>query len=402
MRNPFQSLRAAVVIVGGLVLAMSCTAPQKPEAKPSEKETLTKDQRLDAIARATIWAPTDVASMDIRQGPTGKGALEPFANITCTYVQKVMDGTSRKFTCELPATSDKESTDSAAKGEKAAKADAVKTDAPQNEATKDQKAEKKEEKGDQVKIKYGQANPEVPGVVASSRLLWALGYGADRWYPVHVVCHGCTTDPWYHREVADGDSTFEFAALERPVSGKTIETKADEGWAWPEIDETDPARGGATMAQADALKLLAVFLQHSDSKGPQQKLVCVEGTVLDCKAPFMFVHDVGLTFGHATLMNVNSQTGINYANWVKTPVWRGQTGCVGNIEKSWSGTLDEPRISEEGRAFLADLLAKLTDKQITDLFEVARIPEFSHVTVDQWVSTFKAKRQEITSRSCAH
>ena len=39
-----------------------------------------------------------------------------------------------------------------------------------------------------------------------------------------------------------------------------------------------------------------------------------------------------------------------------------------------TGTLDNPPISEEGRAFLAGLLVQLSDAQIRALFEVARFP----------------------------
>ena len=38
-----------------------------------------------------------------------------------------------------------------------------------------------------------------------------------------------------------------------------------------------------------------------------------------------------------------------------------------------TGTLGDPAISEAGRKFLADLLVQLTDQQVRDLFEVARV-----------------------------
>ena len=47
----------------------------------------------------------------------------------------------------------------------------------------------------------------------------------------------------------------------------------------------------------------------------------------------------------------------------------GTTGCVGNLPKSFTGTLKDPVISEEGRAFLANLLRQLSDAQIRALFE---------------------------------
>ena len=38
-----------------------------------------------------------------------------------------------------------------------------------------------------------------------------------------------------------------------------------------------------------------------------------------------------------------------------------------------TGTLDKPVISEAGRAFLAGLLAQLSDAQLHDLFDVSRM-----------------------------
>ena len=75
-----------------------------------------------------------------------------------------------------------------------------------------------------------------------------------------------------------------------------------------------------------------------------------------CNDPFLMVSDVGLTFGAATLANANQASGVNLKRWRETPVWKDGPGCVGNFEKSFTGTLDEPVISEAGRRFLADLL----------------------------------------------
>ena len=85
-------------------------------------------------------------------------------------------------------------------------------------------------------------------------------------------------------------------------------------------------------------------------------------------------------------------------------------GCVGNLPKSFSGTLDDPVIRESGRRFLANLLTQLSDGQLHDLFTVARVnhrlrepgrvfSDFS--TIDDWVVAFKAKRAQIVERRCA-
>jgi hypothetical protein len=70
--------------------------------------------------------------------------------------------------------------------------------------------------------------------------------------------------------------------------------------------------------------------------------------------------------------------------------------------------LGDPRVSEAGREFLADLLVQLTDQQLRDLFEVARVDRradssgnASGARVEDWVAAFKSKRNEIVTNHCA-
>jgi hypothetical protein len=68
---------------------------------------------------------------------------------------------------------------------------------------------------------------------------------------------------------------------------------------------------------------------------------------------------------------------------------------------SLSGSLSDPNIHEDGRVFLSNLLARLTDAQLHDLFTVARFTTRDpHATVDDWVAAFKRKRDEIAARHC--
>jgi hypothetical protein len=209
-------------------------------------------------------------------------------------------------------------------------------------------------------------------------------------------------------------SRFELATIQRKLKGKEIAAGSAEGWAWPELDQVDESVGGAPRAQRDALKLLAVFLQHSDSKAGNQGLICLpDGAVKDeagnedCKKPFMYIHDVGLTFGKATLLNNNR---VNLAAWQSQPLWKDPGQCVANQKKSMTGTLVYPRISEAGRKFLADLLVQLSDAQIGDMFKAARVERLlqtirtaqgeRRVTVDDWVQGFKKKRDEVVNQRC--
>jgi hypothetical protein len=307
--------------------------------------------------------------MDLRAGPQGAGAFQPNAAITCDYVEKkTLPGTSQKFDCAV--------------GE-----------------------------GDVAKVRYGATNGKVQGAVLATRLLWALGFGADRLYPVRVICRGCSSDPWTKRERVTGGQVFDPAAIERKPKGHEMKSENKGGWAWPELDLVDEQQGGAPKAQRDALKLLAVFMQHTDTKPEQERLLCLpKGRAADgsCGEPFMMLHDVGLTFGQANLFNRTSVGSVNFDQWSKTPIWKDAAACVAHLSKSNTGTLDDPKISEGGRQFLADLLVQLTDQQLHDLFDVARVdhrsrrPDSSEspATVDEWVAAFKHKRDEIVTNRC--
>jgi hypothetical protein len=326
------------------------------------------DGRASAIARAQVWSPTNVAAMDIKTGPARPDAFPFRGTVTCDYLPKQLSGASPKFACRV--------------GDE-----------------------------DELKVKFGGNNAEVYAEVAATRLLWALGFGADQMYPVRVICRRCPAT--LAGMARDNDEwIFDPASVERKLSGR--ELPGVEGWSWKELDTISEESGGAPKAHRDALKLLAVFLQHTDTKAKQQRLLCLdEGsgdpTDTTCSRPLMMMNDLGLTFGRANTFNVN-QKAMHLVEWSATPVWRDTAGCVGNLPKSFTGTLDNPVIGEEGRQFLADLLTQLTDEQIGDLFEVSRVTlrlrdpmkvRSGFATVAEWVSAFKQKRAQITDRRCA-
>jgi len=303
---------------------------------------------------------TDVPSMDLMAGPEGLGSFAPNESISCAYLEKALSGRSPKFACLIPP-------------------------------------------ADELIVKFGRDNGEVYAEVAASRLFWALGFYAERIYPVRVDCRGCPSN--IHGS--------EMSSIQRKLAGKDVDNHDTLGWAWPELDLVDSAVGGASQAQRDALKLLAVFIQHTDSKPEQQRLVCVDKREKDpgddpCRDAVMMVHDLGLTFGHANLFNRNSVGSVNLNEWSHANMWKDPTHCIGNLPKSATGTLDNPIIREEGRKFLADLLVQLTDVQLHDLFEAARFPRRSttsdnatdRTTIAQWVDAFKQKRDEVVSVTC--
>ena len=325
------------------------------------------DPRTAVIQRSRVWSPTKVAAMDLKTGPRGPGAFVFHETVTCKYLNKKLSGLSPKFACLI--------------GE-----------------------------DDEVKVKFGGNNGEVYGEVLATRLIWALGFPADRMYPVNVICKGCP-DEFLGIERANGESRFDPAVIERKADGTEWGTK---GWSWKELDEGNGDRRGAPRAHRDALRLLAVFMQHSDSKPEQQRIVCQSKAKWPdprtCANPLLMISDLGVTFGRATRSNANEPSSVNLEAWKQTPVWKDEAGCVGNLPKSFTGTLSEPVISEAGRRFLANLLMQLSDRQLQDLFEVARVDlrlrspgkvDSGFATEGEWIDAFKAKRQQIVERRCA-
>ena len=348
-----------------LAVAICCTAAVHAQKKDPYKK-VDNDVRLEALRHAQVWMPGDIASRNIKSGPEDPSGFDPEEVVTCEYVEERQTGTP-KFDCAI---------------------------------TPD----------DTVRVKYGEQNGEVYSEVAASRLLWALGFGADRMYPVKVVCKGCPADPMKTPKKQDGTREFAAVAVERKLPGDPIELKKDSGWAWVELTFVDQASGGAPLAQRDALKLLAALMQHTDNKPQQQRLLCldrVHGMQRQpdgkCAHPFMMINDLGKTFGQATLTNADKKSAVNFKAWSDTPVWKNDEGCVAQLSKSFTGSLEHPKISEEGRKFLAGLLSQLTDGQLRDLFEVARFTKRDPtVSVDDWVRVFKQKRDEISNRSCGN
>jgi hypothetical protein len=356
---------ALLVAIG---LALGGCARVKPLAPG---EALTEKERKEAIGRASVWSPTNVGQMNFKVGPDVDGAFASNEWVTCEYKEKEQSGHSPKFNCETSP-------------------------------------------GKAVKVKYGPRNAEVFGEVLASRLFWALGFAADQMYPVRVKCYGCPSDPKEGPEGTAPFVIFDPSAIERKLPGRSMETKRDSGWKWSELEDIGPLAAQDARAQRDALKLLAAFVQHTDSKSANQRLLCPLGQEVGrtgCKAPLLMISDLGLTFGHAGLL-IRNKNSVSLDTWAEIPVWKDGDGCVARLKGSLTGSLSDPKIGEAGRAFLAGLLVQLTDAQLRDLFENARVqrrtsdpsgdpakePALARVT--DWIEAFKAKRAQIVDRRC--
>ena len=235
---------------------------------------------------------------------------------------------------------------------------------------------------DVIRVKYGRGNPELHAEIAATRLLSALGFGADRMFVVKKVrCAGCPAFPFQALKCyaetgmqvpcfaggVDYSTTtdFDFVSIERRLEGRRIESTPDQGWAFYEIDRIDERAGGSPRAHVDALKLLAVFIAHWDNKAENQRLICLPGGDRpdgSCSRPLAILQDLGASFGPNKL---------DLHNWRSRPVWSDARRCrVTMKDLPWSGaTFPDQAISEEGRQFLLSLLGQLSASQLQDLFD---------------------------------
>lgn len=337
------------------------------DARPAESAHFTNDERDSALRRARVWRPVDLTHIDFAANPADPLGVLAGPVVRCRYQSRPAHGTTAKFDCVLPD-------------------------------------------GEVIKVKYGHTG-EIHAELAASRLLTALGFGADRMYLVpRVRCYGCMRTPFYTNWVLDkihmrelvtrtvpedSYTEFEWVAVERPFPGREIEAAdGGEGWGWYELERIDSSRG-ATRAELDALRLAAMLLAHWDNKAPNQRLVCLPADVdaSSCSQPFAFIQDLGATFG---------PNKVDLDHWKALPIWKDASRCVVSMQALpySGGTFRDTTISEDGRHLLARELAMLNDDQITTLFSASRFREFngSGPAADPtvWARAFRDKVRQIT------
>ena len=338
-----------------------------------ELPTFSEEEAQALFKKAQVWAPTDIPRMNVLRGPK-KGSVEPGSVLECTYTETPR--VHMKFNCMLP-------------GE------------------------------DKVGVRVGDG--EIYGGVLASHLLWAIGFGSDVSYGIKEMrCTDCPAQPTKSHDNIVPLMVFENVAIERHFPGKRIVTDVNlEGaWSFKDLDKVDPAQGGATKDQTDALQLLMAFIQHWDSKALNQRFVCLkDGIVADengkasCTKPFLIVNDVGSTFGKGGLMvhflggmrpmQALRASKVDLKDWKSRKIFKDAKRCETDMTPYTGGTLKSPVISEGGRKFLSGLLNQLTHDQIRDLFISARIETNTpKATVDEWVDAFEDKVKQINDAHC--
>lgn len=329
--------------------------------------------RLALVERGRVFLDTpNVAALDLSRTPNDSAPLDPAAGVECRYVPKPATATTPKFDCQLP-------------------------------------------NGDVIKVKYGWT-PERAAEIAATRLLAALGFGADHVTLLSKVrCLGCPPYPFQTRRLAEAffatwlvdgladpghPREFVWVSAERRMAGRAIEVDGYEGWDWNELEHVNPATGGASRADIDALRLMAIFLAHWDNKATNQRLLCEAGDggydpQAPCRRPLLMLQDLGATFG---------PTKVRHERWAHAPIWADAPRCIVSMENMpYHGSNFRPvQISEGGRALLGGRLRELSEPQIRALFQAAGFPDpaSGRATGDvtPWVQTFQDKVRQIADR----
>jgi hypothetical protein len=341
------------------------------ELKLGTPKERADDVRDDALARADVWAaptvPPGTADLSANPGPFPDPAI-------CRFHPSEPSGATPKFDCVF-------------------------------------------EGGEVLKVKYGSA--EVHSEAAASRLLSALGFGADRIYLVKTLrCFGCRLDPYTQAEKLPGDVgtfvDFQNVAVERRLPGKAIEGKDSAGWSWEELDKVQAEGRGSSRAERDALRLMAVLLNNWDNRGDNQRLLCLpEGYPPQpgghCGKVLAYMHDVGGTFGRVAGSwnrvrgKGREERKLDVEGWRRVPVWKDRAACTVDIKspRMHGATFGDAAISEPGRRLLADLLAQLTPDQLQALFEGAMVEHHADAkpaSADAalWAAALHDKIRQIT------
>ena len=361
------TLPLLAVCVAGCSDGVSSSVTVSGATDPDRAAVQARDR---ALAAARVWREptTPIGKFDFAANPPG--GWRPDEDVTCRFVAEPVSGTTPKFDCKLPS-------------------------------------------GEVVKVKYGKANGETYSEVAASRLLIALGFGADQMFVVRSIqCDGCPRSPhlalrclaktrvaWPCFVGGPDYGTVRpvaHAVIERRMPGRAIEVTDGQGWAWFELDKVDPARGGSSRREIDALRLIAVLLSHWDNKSANQRLVCPPDAELPdgaCAAPFAIMQDLGAEFGPRK---------VDLPSWRRMQVWADPKACrVTMRHLPWGGgTFPDAHISEEGRLFLLGLLEQLTPPQLETLFSASRITSLESTsyesrTAGAWSRAFLDKVRQV-------
>ena len=292
-------------------------------------------------------------------------------------------------------------------------------------------------KADRFKVKY--LKPPYPGhnprfnevftAVATTRIMWVLGFPADHVYPAAAAnCVGCTDDP-FGSKVADNKAslkdtpvTFKIVNAERELPWDQIDPEDDETWSWADAAKfySDGEWTHQQKVEFDAYRLALGLIHYYNALPQQNRLVCgewepaVAGQPKVCRKPMIYVHDLGSTFGKKRggfdLFGTNPR-GIFDAYAPQTVF-----ANPGNCELR-ATLLGDKQVLKEAQDLMVQRLARLDRETVKLIFRVARFEMMDQKQVkrlrvagsqnvddaalDEWTNAFMERIEEIrTAKNC--
>jgi hypothetical protein len=247
-------------------------------------------------------------------------------------------------------------------------------------------ANAEEIKADQVKVKYllppfpnhDRRYNEVFTEVAATRILWALGFPADRMYSALAAnCVGCTADPFKDNltdnkaSLRDKAVPFSVVAIERLLAWDAIDPKNDETWSW--ADAAALYASGWTREQKvgfDAYRLALGLLTYHNPLDSQNRLVCAEWKAgadnpKVCVQAVILVQDVGSSFGKPGSLGTNSRG--DFAGWQSQTVFSSPDRCELKYPLKGDST-----VLKEAQDLLLRRLENLDRERVKAIFAAAR------------------------------
>jgi hypothetical protein len=209
-----------------------------------------------------------------------------------------------------------------------------------------------------------EAQPET----AATRIVWAIGYNAEICYLAPQV-------------TIEGKGTFENVKFEaRPENIERAEM-----WSW----DKNPFAG---TREFQGLKVLMVLLENWDIKDDNNKILMVRNEQTGQSELRYIVSDLGATFGKTGGFISRSRN--EPADFVKAKFINGVKG--GMVDFRYSGKRGDlfTNISVEQARWVGELLAKLSDKQISDSFRAAN---YSPEEIQMLTEALKNRIAELMS-----
>ena len=268
------------------------------------------------------------------------------------------------------------------------------------------------EGGEVLKVKYG-SSPEVHTEVAATRLMHALGAGADRMYLVDTaallrlpgrpapdaaaasrarsrsasesasqIVRGQDAD----REARRSTSTTRSTSTSRPSpssdaprAGRSRRTERPAGAATSSTS-CQPGRGEVPRRARRAAPARGVPQQLGQPRRQPAPAVPRRRRAPGGRRLPRRRSPTCTTWGRpsATWAEPRASASSTWRAGGPSPIWKDRAACTVSIEspRFHGATFGEATISERGRQFLAERLRRIGDEQVRDLFEGARFAEY--------------------------